>query len=284
MNLPIIDAHLHVWDPNNIYYPWLEENALMNREYLLHDYNNACLGLNIEKMVFVQCECSTSQYMQELQWVTDLAREDARIKAIIPWAPLEDGEKVRPILDQMVKNPLVKGIRRIIEFEKEPDFCLQPSFVRGVQILADYCFSFDINIAHHQMENTIKLVQQCPETLFILDHAGKPDIRNHLFESWSGNIKELSKMSNVYCKVSGLVTEADREHWTVEDLKPYILHILECFGWDRVAFGGDWPVMTQAAEYVQWVKALYDVVKKEPEENLKKLFHDNVIRFYRLAD
>ena len=131
----------------------------------------------------------------------------------MPWAPLEKGEAVRPDLEKLAANPLVKGIRRIIEFEPDPGFCLQPGFVKGVQALPDYGLSFDICISHGQMGNAIKLMQQCPKVQFILDHIGKPDIKNQLFEPWKRELKTLAKFPNVWCKMSGLVTEADHKHW-----------------------------------------------------------------------
>jgi L-fuconolactonase len=181
----------------------------------------------------------------------------------------------------LAEDTLVKGIRRLIQGE-DIDFCIQPNFMNGVKTLARYGLSFDICIFHPQLANAIRLVEQCPNVQFILDHIGKPDIKNQLFEPWKQEIKILAEFPNVYCKISGLVTEANHENWTPADLQPYIEHVIDCFGFDRVIYGSDWPVSTLASDYLLWVRTLQEAVSESTPEELKKLFHDNAIKFYRL--
>jgi L-fuconolactonase len=281
-NFPIVDTHLHLWDPNYLRYAWLDDNALLNKPYLLEEYKAATGPVAVEKMVFLQCECDPSQFMQEAAWVTSLAAKDARIQGIVPWAPLELGNGARLHLEALAQNSLIKGIRRIIQFEADPDFCLRPDFVAGVQALADYNLSFDICIHHGQMANTIKLVEQCPQVQFILDHIGKPDIKHQRLDPWRDELRQLASMPNVWCKMSGLVTEADHEKWIPADLQPYIDHVLASFGFDRVIYGGDWPVAFQATTYPRWVQTLEDAVAGCSEQELRKLFRDNAIAFYKL--
>jgi L-fuconolactonase len=284
IDFPIIDTHLHLWDPAYLRYPWLDGNPILNKPYLLADYNRHCGPVQVEKMVFLQCEVDFAQFREEAAWVTELAKEDTRIAGMVPWAPLEKGEAVRADLEALLaENPLIRGIRRIIQFEPDIEFCLQPDFVRGVQILADYGLSFDICIAHPQLANTIKLVAQCPNVNFILDHIGKPDIKAQLFEPWRSELRTLASFPNVWCKMSGLVTEADHQNWTPADLKPYIDHVLETFGFDRVMYGGDWPVAYQATEYPRWVETLEWAIQGTSEEERRKLFRENAIAFYRLS-
>jgi L-fuconolactonase len=283
INFPIVDTHLHLWNPTYLRYPWLDSNALLNKPYLLDDYRAACGPVQVEQMVFLQCECVFAQLMDVANWVTSLAQSDPRIRGIVPWAPLEKGDAARSDLVQLAANPLVKGIRRIIQFEPDQEFCLRPDFVKGVQALPDFGLHFEICISHGQMANTIKLVQQCPNVQFILDHIGKPDIKNHLYEPWQQELKILAGFPNVWCKMSGLVTEADHQRWTKEDLKPYIDHVLECFGFGRTMYGGDWPVAYQATEYPRWVETLEWAIGGCSETELKQLFHDTAVAFYRLA-
>ncbi len=280
---PIIDTHVHLWDPNHLRYPWLDDNVLLNKPYLLADYQRACGPVLVEKLVFLQCECDFAQFREEAAWVTSLAQEDPRLQGIVPWAPLENGDAARVDLEKFAENPLIKGVRRIIQFEPDPAFCLRPDFVKGVQALADYNLSFDICIAHHQLANTIKLVAQCPQVVFILDHIGKPDIKQQLFAPWREEIQMLAGFPNVWCKVSGLVTEADHQQWTKEDLKPYIDHVIASFGFDRVMYGGDWPVAYQATEYPRWAETLEWAVSGCSDAELHKLFHDNARAFYKLG-
>jgi L-fuconolactonase len=279
---PIVDAHQHLWDTKNLRYPWLSDVPLLNKPHLLPDYRTATKGLEVEKMVFVQCECEFSECEKEAEWVTKQAQIDNRIKGMVPWAPLENGDKAREILQRYSENKLIKGIRRIIQFEADPEFCLKAGFIQGVKMLSDYNLSFDICISYIHLANTIQLVKQCPDTLFVLDHIGKPNIKAQLFDPWKKEIKELSTLENVFCKVSGLVTEADFSNWTLEDLRPYFDHIVECFGFDRLIFGGDWPVVTQASSYKHWVDTLDALLSGASETEQYKLYHSNAISFYKL--
>ncbi|HZB96549.1 MAG TPA: amidohydrolase family protein, partial [Herpetosiphonaceae bacterium] len=212
------------------------------------------------------------------------AREDPRLQGIVAWAPLEYGERARAFLEALVAvDPRIKGVRRIVQSEPEVDFCLRPDFVRGVRLLPEYGLSCDICIRHPQLASTIKLVRQCPETSFILDHIGKPNIKDHVLDPWWEEMRELASLPNVICKVSGMVTEADPQHWTPDDLAPYLAHVLDVFGEDRVAFGGDWPVVTQAASYRRWVETLDALTAHLSPEARRKLWAENARRFYRLA-
>jgi L-fuconolactonase len=278
----IVDAHLHLWDPGHFRMRWLDGNDLLNQPYGFAEYQTATGALDVAAMVYVQVEVETPYALLEAQWVAERAREDERLKAIVAWAPLEYGEQARAFLDALRQEPLVKGIRRIIQFEPDLDFCLQPAFVRGVQMLPDYGYTFDICIDYRHLPNTIALVRQCPQTQFILDHIGKPDIAGQVLDPWREQIAELARFPNVMCKISGLVTEADHTTWTAEDLAPYVAHVLEVFGPDRVAFGGDWPVSTQAATYERWVATLEHLTTNLGPEDQHKLWSDNARRFYGL--
>jgi L-fuconolactonase len=233
-------------------------------------------------MVFLECDLDKSQFMQEVAWVTELAAMDPRIQGIVAFVPLELGDAARVHLEALAQNPLVKGIRRIVQGEPDPEFSLRPDFVRGVQALPDYGLSCDICIYERQMASTVKMVAQCPQVQFILDHIGKPQIKNHLMESWRTELRQLAEFPNVWCKMSGLVTEADHQHWTPADLRPYIDHVIDTFGFGRVIYGGDWPVAFQATEYPRWVSTLEEAVAGASEHELRALFRDNAIAFYRL--
>ncbi len=283
--LSVVDTHLHVWDPGKLKYSWLEEIPQLNKPHLLSDYRQATKGIPIERMVFVQCECDFEQYQQETNWVTELAQEDPRIQGIISWAPLERGEDVRDELQQLAANKLVKGIRRIIQFESDDAFCLQPDFVRGVQLLATFDLHFEICIkGDQQCANTLELVRQCPNVRFILDHIGKPDIKEKRREPWDSFIRELAALPNTCCKISGLVNEAEWNAWTPDDLQPYLDQVLDCYGVGRVMYGGDWPVSTLASTYDQWFETLSETIgSRYSDDEHRQLLHDNAVDFYRLG-
>jgi len=282
-DFPIVDAHVHLWDPARFRIPWLDGNALLDQPYLLDEYRAHTAGVEVEALVYLQVEVAPAYSLLEAQFVADLARDDPRIKAIVAWAPLEDGMRARSYLDALIKiSPLVKGVRRIVQGESDPNFSLRPDFVRGTQLLADYGLSCDICIYHPQLAATIELVRQCPQVQFILDHLGKPAIKDHLLEPWRAQLAELAGLPNVICKISGAATEADHQGWQAEDLEPYIAHALAVFGEDRVAFGGDWPVVLMAAPYSRWVATLDALTAQLAPEAKRKLWAENARRFYRL--
>jgi L-fuconolactonase len=280
---PIVDCHVHLWDPGHFRMSWLDANERLNRPYLLREYREATAGLDVGAMVYLEVDLDPEYKLLEAPWVNTLAGRDARLQGIVASAPVEDGEVVRSYLDEIAAvGPRLKGVRRITQFEPDPDFCLQPDFVRGVQVLAEYGLSFDICINHTQLASTIRLVEQCPDTSFMLDHIAKPDVRGGGLDPWRAEMRQLAAFPNVTCKISGVVTEADWERWTPDDVRPYVEHALEVFGEDRVAYGGDWPVVLNAAPYRRWVETLETITAGLSPQAKRKLWADNARRFYRL--
>ncbi len=281
MTPPIVDSHIHFWDPDHLPYDWLANVPAINRAHLPGDLDTQAQGIDLAGIVFVQAGCAAEQSWQEAQWVSSLAEEEPRIQAIVAHAALEQGIGVRPELEALTSLPLVKGVRRIVQSEAN-GYSVQPTFVRGVQLLAEYGFSFDICVVHHQLDDTVALVQQCPEVAFVLDHIGKPAIAGRVMDPWRAQISTLAAFPNVQCKLSGMVTEADLKNWTPTDLRPYIDHVVDAFGVDRVMYGGDWPVSLLATTYVRWIEVLDQATAHLGDEAQQKLFAENVRRFYRL--
>ena len=183
----------------------------------------------------------------------------------------------------MAISPLIKGVRRNLQDETAPDFCLRPDFVAGVRLLAEYDLSFDLCIKHWQLPGVIELVRLCPGTAFILDHLGKPDIKQQQLDSWQADLRKLAELPNVVCKISGMVTEADHEGWQPTDLEPFINVVLDAFGEERVLFGSDWPVALLASPYRRWYETLGALTARLPVSARRKLWAENAQRFYRLA-
>ncbi len=284
IDFPIVDAHVHLWDTEEYDYPWLDGIPILNRPFLLHDYDRLRGDVEVERMVFVQAEMRERTPREESDWISGLAENDERLQAVVAWAPIESGAGVEAHLAALAENKLVKGVRRILQGEVDPDFCLKPEFVEGVRLLGRYDFSFDICINHTQMGGVIGLVERCPDVRFVLDHIGKPDIRGGFFEPWATQLATLARYAYVDCKVSGLVTEADHHRWTAEDLKPYIDHVIECFGFDRLMYGSDWPVACQASDYPRWVETLGNALEALGADRgeIEALFRETAIRVYRL--
>ncbi len=281
MTIPFVDAHHHLWDPQRMDYAWLAELPSLNLRHAIPEFQSAVGTLPLEQSVFVQCEVARDQSLDEVAWISDLAAREPRIGGIVAWAPVELPDSLPVLLEQLRKFPLVKGVRRLIQTEAD-DFCRERNFIRGVSLLADYDLSFDICIYHQQLPAVLELVRSCPHVRFVLDHCGKPDIEYRQLDPWRDRLRELSSLPNVWCKISGLVTEANQECWTLDDLRPYVAHVVECFGCERLMFGSDWPVVTLAASYTRWVEGLWELVADWPAANQTRLFRETARAFYRL--
>lgn len=281
-NLPIIDAHVHLWDRARISYPWLAAVPAIDKDFLIADYQRATSEFPIEKMVFVQCDCSSDQYLEELDFVSKQALSDQRLQAVVAYAPLEQGESIRELLSMYQFNPSIKGVRKM--YDQSPEICRQQHFLNAVRMLPSYNLTFDVSIKPSSAKETIDLIAACPDTQFVLDHLGKPDIVNGKLADFKRDIDVFAAMPNVVAKVSGLITEARLEGWTLDDIRPYIDYAIERFGFDRLMYGGDWPVVLLAGSYATWLHTLWQCVHTCSEEELKKLFFETAKRTYRLSD
>ena len=282
--LPIIDTHVHLWDPFHFRIPWLEEVPLLNRPYGLDEYQEQIQGHPVEAVVCVEVNVLPEEALLEARWLAELSSDDTRIEGIVAAAPIGESTSLRTYVETLKTiDPRMKGVRRTLQDETMPGFCLQPAFVEGVELLSAYDLSFDLCVTHSQLPDAIALVRRCPDTRFILDHTGKPDIRAHLLDPWRDHIQELAALPNVVCKMSGLVTQADHQQWGAQDLAPYVMHILNTFGEDRVLFGGDWPVLLLASSYHRWVQVLEDLTSHLSRTAKQKFWSENARRCYRLS-
>ena len=290
-DFPIIDTHLHVWDQTQLRYSAFAGNPLFNRPYHVEDYRRDCGALDIEAMVFLECYADFwdggGQYIEEIRFVEREALRDPRLMGIVPMAPLEWGARVEPMLRQMQANhPAVKGIRRIVEFDVDPrGLTLSDDFIAGVNLLARFGWHFEINVNHTQMDIVREFVLRVPEVPLILDHCGKPGIKEGALEQYRGDVAFLAKRRNLWIKLSDLPVEANLEHWAEADLRPYISATLESFGPDRTIFAGDYPILNQATTMEDWValldRAFADLGLSDHE--CRAIYRDNANRFYRLG-
>lgn len=280
--LSIVDSHVHLWNPAQFRYSWLDGLPALDRAFLPRDFSLASAKTDVRKIIFVECDCGPAQNLAEIDWVSDFANKEPRLKGAVVYAPVEKGEAIRADLEMLAGRPLVKGVRRNLQGEREVQFGLRPEFIAGVKVLAEFGFTFDLCIRHEQMRSVAELVKRAPQVTFVLDHFGKPDVRGNKIEPWAKNLKTLAALPNVVCKISGLTTEADWENWQPDDLKYYFETALECFGFDRILFGGDWPVATLATSYIRWLETVQNYFSFATETDQIKLFQTNAERIYRV--
>ena len=281
-DFPIIDSHVHLYDVEHLRYSWMSGVPQLAHTTKMPEFDQARGAVDVERLVFVEVDIDPGFHLDEARFVAGLAETDNRIGAIVAHAPIHKGKSVEADLIALKQISGVKGVRRLIQQEPDPTVILNPNFIDGVKLLKKYDLSFDMCIKHYQLAYAIELIKRCPDVPFIFDHIGKPDIRNGLVEPWKSQMRELAKLPNVVCKISGVVTEADHQSWTRGQLRPYIEHTIDVFGFDRVMFGSDWTVATLALSYPTWVDILDEILSVASLDEKRKFWRDTAIKAYRL--
>lgn len=288
IDFPIIDSHIHLLDRKRFGYSWSAASSWatgttrLSRDWTADDLASYAKPYQIEGFVFVEADVDMPQYISEAQWVESLATTDHRVKACVACLPLEMGAVIEYEMEKIASLPHVRGVRRLIQNMPDHAVILQQKFLDALKLLPKYNLLFDICIFHHQFPNTIEMVRRCPEVMFVLDHIGKPDIKANLANPWRQHISEMAAFPNVVCKLSGVLTEANHATWTRDQVRPYIDHVIESFGVDRVMFGGDWPVLELAGSYREWVDVVDWATSGMGTTEKRKIFRDNAIRTYGL--
>jgi predicted TIM-barrel fold metal-dependent hydrolase len=280
---PVIDTHQHLWDLGKFKLPWLTDYEALRRNYVLDDYWKAAEGTGIVKTIYMEVDVTPEQRDAEVDYVVALAKEPKNRMA----AAVVGGQPESPDFARYVRrlklSGKVKGVRAAVRSRgSDASFELDRDFVAGVRLLGENDLSFDINVPPEQLARGAKLVDQAPDTRYVLDHCGNiaPFAATAEFESWKRGIADMAKRKQVVCKVSGFITNSQGKKPAPEQIAAVIRHVYECFGSDRVMFAGDWPVCTLAMSLADWVAAVREVVADKPAAEQTKLFHDNAARFY----
>lgn len=282
-SFPIVDAHVHLYDVERLNYGWLAGVPVLNRTYGLAEFDAARAGVVVDKIVFAEVAVDPGLHIEEAEFIQGMADHDPRLSGIVAHAPMEVGARVETDLVALKALRNVRGIRRLIETERNPAFCLEPGFLAALRLLPKYDLTFDICIKHTAFAYALELARRCPEVSFVLDHIGKPDIKNGLTEPWRSQIVELAKCPNVVVKVSGVITEADHAAWRPEQIKPYVSHVIETFGCKRTMFGSDWTVSELTHRYPVWVAIVDEVLAGVSEDELRQFYRETAIATYRLT-
>ncbi len=284
--LPIVDTHLHLWDLSKFRLSWINDDLkpTIGKNFLLDDYAQHTRGQNVAKAVYMEVDVDVDQQDAEIAFISDLCRRgDTVLKAAVfsgrPASP-QFGE----YLARHRNNSYIRGLRQVLHGPSTPrGYCLEPAFVAGIRQLGKIGWSFDLCMRSTELFDAAKLIEQCPDTRFVLDHCGNASMQVDDLTQWQRDIETLARHKNVIGKVSGIIASAKRDQWTVDRLAKIVNHTLGVFGPDRVVFGGDWPVCLLGAELAQWIEALRTIIRERPVVEQRKLLHDNAVAFYRLT-
>lgn len=275
--IPKTDTHVHLFDLKNLSYNWLKNSPKINRNFDLQDYKETTESSNIGKIIFMESGADAGLGLKEATLVSQLALSEPKIKGIVAKADLMQGPGTEKALEQLGELPLVRGIRA--GFPK--DAATSSAFLAGFKALADRKLSFDLLISPPLMDEAVEVAKKFPDTIFILDHLGNPNVGDTDTSQWRNGIEKLAELPNVNCKISGIITRFGKD-WSVEKIEPYILYVIEKFGMDRLVFAGDWPVVLLAGSYESWSNALEEITGQFSEEERHKIYHKNADRIYRL--
>jgi L-fuconolactonase len=272
-----IDSHQHFWRYNPLRDDWItDQMKVIKRDFIPDDLAPILKENKIDGCVAVQADQSEA----ETRFLLELASKNNIIKGVVGWVDLRSAELLKQ-LEFYSGAKKLKGFRHIVQAEPV-GFMGGEKFSRGIGLLNQFNFTYDILIYPHQIQDAIWLVRQHPNQKFVVDHLAKPNIREKEFNSWSALMKELASHNNVYCKFSGMVTEADWQHWTKEDFRPYLDLIIDQFGTHRVMYGSDWPVCLLAASYHEQLNILNAYLDTFSASEKDRIMGVNALRFYNL--
>ena len=274
----VIDAHHHFWNYSDKEYGWIsDEMKVLRRDCGPDDLRREIAAAGVDGVVSVQAR----QTVDETRWLLELAAANDFIRGVVGWVPLVSPDVGRD-LERFAAQRKFKAVRHVLQDEPDDDYALRGDFNRGVGELKRFNLRYDILIFERHLPQAIKLVDRHPEQVFVLDHVAKPRIRAGEIGAWRENMKEIARRGNVYCKVSGMVTEADWKGWTPAQLRPYFDAALDAFGPRRLMFGSDWPVCLLACDYGRWVKTVREFAAGLSKAEQARLFGGTAIEAYGL--
>ena len=273
-----IDSHQHFWRYTAAEYGWIDESMSgLRRDFLPSDFRREMERASVDASIAVQAR----QSLGETEWLLELADENPFVAGVIGWIDLQ-ADSAAEQLSRFAAHVKLVGVRHIVQDEADDRFMLRPAFCRGISLLESRGLTYDILIYPRHLPAAAELVARFGRQRFVLDHLAKPDIRRREIREWERGIRELAKFPLVYCKLSGLVTEADWSHWTTDDVRPYLDVAFDCFGPDRLLAGSDWPVCTLASDYARTIALVDDYMASRPAAERDAVMGGNAARLWRL--
>ncbi|MGB5263674.1 MAG: amidohydrolase family protein [Lutimonas sp.] len=273
-----IDSHQHFWHYEPKKHSWIDDDmSIIRKDFMPEDLQLIYEKNDVSGCVAVQAD----QTLEETNFLIDLADKYDFIKGVVGWIDLRD-QKVQNILEEYNSYSKLKGLRHVVQGEADPNFLLRPEFLRGIGFLDHYNLTYDILVFPHQLGAVLEFVDRFPNQKFVIDHCAKPYILDGFYQGWAVMMREIAKRRNVYCKLSGMITEADYLHWTNEQVQPYMSLIIDAFGPDRIMFGSDWPVCLVAGNYARVKSLVTDFIADLSETEQNAILGENAIKFYNL--
>jgi L-fuconolactonase len=274
-----IDAHQHFWHYNPAEHVWMTAGmSILKKDYLPQDLEPLLAKSGLHGTIAVQAR----QNLQETKWLLELADTYNLIKGVVGWVDLRSPE-VRLQLENYAQHPKLKGVRHVVHDEPDDRFMLQPDFLRGLDELGHFNLTYDLLLFPKHLPIAVEVVRQFPEQPFVLDHVAKPFIKAKTLSPWDKDIRELAKFENVFCKVSGMVTEAAWGRWQPADFRPYLDVVFGCFGPDRLMFGSDWPVCTLSGTYDEVAQLVQNYLQQFSSKIQEKILGRNAAEFYGIG-
>ena len=270
-----LDAHQHFWSYDAAQYPWIPPGSPLHRSWLPDDLAALQQPLGFDGSIAVQAR----HVVEESDWLLGLADKHANVKGVVGWVDLRS-DRVEADLERLARHPKFVGVRHVVQEEPDDAFMLGRDFQRGISKLAAYGLTYDILIYPKQLAAALRLAENFPEQPFVLDHIAKPFIKAGLIEPWAMQLRQLAKLPNVHCKVSGMLTEADHQAWRAEQFRPYLDTVFEAFGPARLMYGSDWPVCLVAGSYEQSYRLVDDYARGLTDQQRVGLFGGNAAAFY----
>lgn len=288
--IPIVDTHQHLWDLDRFNLSWLKNDGVepLRRSFVTADYLKAVRDSNVARSIYMEVNVHPDQQTKEAEYVVGLCKDsdNPMTAAVVGGSPHEKG--FAGYIRGLAASPYVKGVRTVLHDPDRPQgLCLRPQFIESMQLLGELKLRFDLCMRPEEIIDGARLAEKCPKTRFIIDHCGNMSVAStdrSVRAKWQQGMQAAAGLENTLCKISGIVVTAKDDQWKPADLADNVNFCLETFGEDRCFFGGDWPVCTLKSTYARWVDALKVVVKDRTPEFEKKLFHDNAVRVYELAD
>ena len=275
-----IDAHQHFWQYDPDRHRWInDEMSAIRRDFFPGDLATILKNLQIDGTIAVQAD----ETVVETTFLLDLAAKNDFIKAVVGWTDLHSLELEKTLYNFKGIEKLA-GFRCVMQGAPDEKYLRNDLFANNLKKLAEHGYTYDLLVYHNQLPALISMTEKLPDNQLILDHIGKPDIRNNQFQTWKEQIKILAKHPGIYCKLSGMVTEADYSKWTYDDLLPYLETSAEYFGIDRICFGSDWPVCLVAGSYNKVYEVIEKFVHQLSKSDQEKIFGLNTLQFYKIKD